>query len=262
MDNKDIQMDIQFPKTINPNKWAEYLKRDLEISEKMILRNFHCEINMNQKIGNIYGRYKEKKIYCPKLSDLYGNCLFESLIYHKIGENVNSLRLGLAKIMYKFKDYKNFFNSRPETLEEIFNETNEIELVYKKTQDDRIYYKYNYDAMIQDLSCDNSWGKLPTHLLLMVISLLYHIKIIIINNVNDYNICINAYENDESKIKKTIYIGHIIEYHYIPLDINDDSEIKYLFYEEAKNNFFNWANRMQEEQNKNSENSENPAEEA
>jgi len=117
---------------INFKKIEENIGRNLKMEEKFMIINYLNELKINNKLKNLYNICNEKNLYCPKLTSNDGNCLFESLVYNNIGLSVKDLRVGIAKLMYIFKNIKNLFETREETLEEIFMNTNEIEYVYNK----------------------------------------------------------------------------------------------------------------------------------
>lgn len=188
----------------------EYAGRDLTEREIMIFQNYKIEKTVNTMMRNLHKMCKIKgTVYVPVLTSLDGNCLMESFVYHGLGADVASMRRMLSIIMYIYRDYKNFFPNNDNTLQELFNQTNEVEIV----ELDGKKFKYDYTAMCQDLSNDNSWTRLPTELILMVVSYIFKLNIIIINDNNTYetNICIT------SMPRKTIYLGHIGEAHYVPI---------------------------------------------
>ena len=102
--------------------------------------------------------------------------------------------------------------------------------------------------MCQDLTNNHSWTRMPSQLILMVISYLYKVEIIIISNMNDYENRISAFDNltEKPELKK-LYLGHIGEYHYVPIDIlKDDEEVDPIFYDTAQQNFVAWANEKEQ----------------
>lgn len=247
---------LQFPKTLNEKKWIEYLERHLEYKEKCIINSVRIERSFNKDIEELYTICKKKRMYIPELTNMDGNCLFESLNYHGIGRDVNTFRTGLSILMYYYKTTKNFFPHQESSLEELFNTFNEVEYAYsvRHIKEDNIkdyeieYYKYTYNVMCQDLQNNGSWSRLPTQLILMVISLLYKLNIVIINNSNDYEMNVNVYENVQNKPHiRTIYLGNLGESHYLPIDLlQEDEEIDPLYYTEAVDEFLKWAKYMQD----------------
>ncbi|CAH6421226.1 Hypothetical protein KVN_LOCUS189 [uncultured virus] len=248
--NNNIPPALFFPKTLDHNKWVQYLTRQLTDQEMVIIEEFRSEHIINEKMKSLHEICKLKNLYVPILTKLHGDCLFESLNYHKIGIDVNTLRIGLSTVMYLFKNYMNFFPSMSTSLEDLFNTFNEIEYVYKmdesnqefNTKNNFTIFKYSYDVMCQDLTNSTSWSKLPTQLILMIISFLYKVNIIIINNSNNFELKINVYENYFDFPLQNIYLGHLGESHYIPLDvINENTIINEIYYVDSKKNFYNWA---------------------
>lgn len=251
---------MSFPQTLNKEHWETFLGRELTTKELFIIDSYRMERVFNDKITNLYNISREKRLYNPLLTDLYGNCLFESLKYYslpnsytnteinrdnlfKICDDEDKLRKGLAEIMFMFRDYKNFFPNQEDSLMDIFAMGNDIDTVLCK--DDGLVYKYTYDIMCDDLASDFSWTRLPTQLILMVLSKLLNIKIIIISDTSEYQHEINMCEVDCDN-NRTIYLGHIGESHYIPLDVrkgepNEDICMKY---NDSKIKFYRWARTM------------------
>jgi hypothetical protein len=234
-----------FPKTIDIETWQTYLERDLLQEEIIILMGFRGEKILNAKLEQLRSNALTNNLNITHLTELSGNCLFESLVKLGICNSIDSIRQGLAFILYQYQDYKNFFPNQEDTLKELFEMTNEVEYVY--CSDDNKLYKYTYDVMCQDLVSDGSWNKLPTQLLLMVISFIYNIKIKIINNESTWiNEIDSTYDNDTLKI---IYIGHITEFHYLPLLLNNDDtndSDNTLSYKSSQLKFFKWADFMEQ----------------
>lgn len=250
---ENIPDELYFPRTVDYKIWNEYLGRQLTRNEMFILQDYKAEKCMNKMMDELYEQcMKKNKLYVPMLTNLDGNCLFESLIYYNISQDVLELRKLLSLIMYIYKDYQGFLPGSELTLQELFNfqTDNEIEHVIcknKSTSDDHVYYKYTYNVMCQDLSNNHSWTRLPTQLLLLVISYVFKLEIIIIRNSSSYETVINAYESLTNKPElKTIYLGHLAEAHYVPIDIFfDDETIDPMYYNDAKNDLIEWATKME-----------------
>lgn len=253
IDYSKIPENLRFPRTLNYNVWREYLGRPLEFEEKYMLENYKSEKHMNDMMSELYVQCNKKgDLYVPMLTNMDGNCMFESLIYHGIGSSVMQLRTILSVLLYIYKDYKGFLPKVDASLNEMFLMTNEVEYVVlrKKLGNDetRNYYKYTYNVMCQDISNNHSWSRLPTQLILTTISYLYKVEIIIISNLSEYENKINAYESCIIKPQiKTIYLGHLGECHYVPIDTFNISEeiIDPLFYRDAKIKLHQWAEEME-----------------
>lgn len=246
--SKDIPKELKFPRTINHKTWMIYLGRYLSHNERYLLEDYRAEKHMNIMMKGLYEQCIKKKLYVPELTDMDGNCLFQSLIYHGICTTVPELRSLLAGVMYFYKNYSNFFPENTSTLDEIFMVTNEVEYVSLKINEtEKEYYKYSFDAMCQDLSNVHSWSRLPTQLILMVISYIFKVEIIVISNSNEYEHKINVFENAIIKPElKIIYLGHLGESHYVPIDVlEDDEEIQPIFYNDAKLKLLEWAEKME-----------------
>ena len=236
-----------YPRTTKVQSWKDFLERDLETFEFFILNEVQMEISFNKKVEKLYKNCQQHKLFCPILSNLDGNCLFECLCRNGICDNTSTLRNALSYIMYQYKDYKDFFPGRSETLGELFA-LECIDVDYVKCKNDEKLYKYTYEIMCMDLTRDSSWGSLPSNLILLILSKLLKIKFVVINDVNNFVNVINAYDTlqvqDQPQLD-TIYLGHIFEKHYIPLKLIDKNDnVKYIFYNDAKNTFHKWGTAM------------------
>ena len=124
----------------------------------------------------------------------------------------------------------------------------DVELVYCHTNEK--IYKYSYNVMCQDITDDRSWTKLPTNLILLVLSWIFNLEIIIVNELNDHELILNSYENIEDKNSipelKKIYLSHIGgESHYVPLDIlEQDKTLEILLHNDIKPLFYEWGIEM------------------
>lgn len=221
--NKLIMTRIyKFKGTLNEEYWESYIDRKLTNEEQSLIHSVKCEKILNLKIQKFNEIIMKYKLYISHLTLLKGNCLFECFEYFNITNDVLKFRKILSFIMLKFKDFKNFFPDQSSSLNELFISQNEIENVY--CQKTKKLYKYDYNTMCCDIVCDGNWERLPTHLLLMVISYIYHIKINIYHN-NDYKTEIFM---NTSVINININIGLLNEFHYFPLDnLENKQKIEY-----------------------------------
>lgn len=238
-----------FPRSLSIKKWETYLDRSLEPYELKLLHKLKSEKCMNACIDNIYKRCKDKQLYIPELTDLNGNCLFESMVYHGLASSVKDLREGISFLMYEFQDEKDLFPGQESSFKELFELTNEIEFVYCSTN--HTFYKYTYNVMCQDIADDRSWTKLPTQLILMIVSLIFKLEIVVINDENDWVNTINVFEESEEPVEvKTVHLGHIVEAHYVPIDtLEDDEEIVKIHYDKFTRLFFQWGINMEKQKN-------------
>ncbi len=204
------------------------------MSESELLRKLQIEMTMNKMIQFINNHVKDNNMKINHLTQFSGDCLYESLVYLKIGKDIDNLKRCISYMIYIFRDYKNFFPNQKESLKELFMNFNDIEFVYCKN-DGRLY-KYTYEIMCQDLLDTSGWTRAPTQLILMFISKIFNLNIHIINESGfEYSIYF-----DESS--DNIYLAHLAESHYMPISkkINDDViEYKYFY------------NQFQKEYNKN-----------
>jgi len=240
----DFPVHLRFPVLQHDDDFFKYIKkcnmyavrnlgRKMVKNEIVVFQDFYMEYYMDRELAVLHKKCQEKNLCVPQLTTLVGDCLFESCVYHKLAINVQNLRYGISYMMYIFKDCKDFFgNGDTRTLNDIFNDTNEIEYVKRINKNidakQNDIKKYNYDAMCQDICNMTSWSKLPTELILMMISFLYKVNIIIIKSNSEWVKTINMYEHNPNftnhdKIK-TIHLGHIGESHYVPIDFASQNE--------------------------------------
>lgn len=236
---EDCPPHLLFPDTLNYKIIERYLNRYLTPQEKNLIENYKIEYKFNKKLEKLYDVCDIKNLYVPLLTNLDGNCLFESLVHLGIGTSVQQLRKVISFLFYIYRDYKYFIPNGESTLKELFEVTNEIP--YVKCSDGN-YYSYTYETMCQDLSNMCAWSKLPTELILMVVSYVFKLEIIILNNVGTYENKINVCKDNT----RTIYLGHIQEAHYFPLDYNNDNK-DFTYYNTCSNMIKKWVDEMQQQ---------------
>lgn len=229
---------MNFPKSVDVKKWENYLGRKLNNEELFYLENVKTEKKFNEYIVQLHNIAKSKGLYIPYLTGLYGNCMFESLTHHKIFESDDEFRKNLSFLMYIFKDYKNLFPNQESSISELFVFANDIEHVISKNE--KKLFKYNFDLMCRDLATEFCWSRLPTELIMMVISYFYNVKFYIVSNTSDY---VNVIHTCLEENPLEIYLGHINEMHYVPLVKRNDDPVEdvILKHSEAKDAFFKWA---------------------
>lgn len=213
-------------------------KKTFSKKEKELADDFRSEMFMNQQLHKLHTICRKKNLIIPKLTNLDGNCLFESLIYHGIAEKIGDLRLFLAKLMLLYKNDKNFLPNITESMAEMFEHINEILYVKYETDNANHYCHYTYDVMCHDLANMYSWKRLPTELILMVISFVFNLKIVILNSLSEYeNVIFITNDTSEENNPKIIYLGIINDLHYVPIGQKDSSgnlDYKEIYYDEAK----------------------------
>jgi hypothetical protein len=228
-----------YEKTINRQYWKDFLGRDLTEEEKYLIESIKDEKRINHKIEILNQAASNQGLYIPMLTKMRGNCLFECFQYHNLIDNIMDFRKCLSTLMLLFRDFPNFIPGQSLTLKEIFDCQNEIEFVFcRKTHK---LYKYNYDIMCRDIACNYSWTRLPTQLILTIISFIFDLKIRI-HYDNGYvtEICTNEDTFD------VINIGLLGELHYVPLEIRRGLEREDTIpkYTNALKEFHQWAISM------------------
>lgn len=208
----------------NNNLLKNNLKRTLLESEINNIINIFIEKKFNLQLKYLKKNVTSINCFIPKLTNLNGNCLFESLSILGLSEtdeilDINDkckfLRNNIAKILTIVKDF-NIFPNINMTPNEIFQNSNDIEFI--KDGDTNKVYEYNYEVMINDLILNNSWHRLPMELILMTISRIYQVKILVLHNKTQYITEINVFKDiiDDNNID-TIRLGLINEEHYLPV---------------------------------------------
>lgn len=237
--------DMDFPRSLNGPTWKKYLDRELTYEERFILQDTKSEKVFNLELENLHEHAVKNGLHISELTKLHGNCLFESIIHHKIGTSVDMLRESLANIMYIFADYKGFFGTQEESIRDLFAIGNDIEYVFCSTE--KCFYKYTFEVMCQDFSNDNSWTRLLTEVILMIISTLFNVNIIILHN-NGHSTRINTNKSDSNALP--VFLGLIGESHYVPLNrITDENHLSVPKYMDGQIRFFTWASKMWEKKN-------------
>ena len=249
-------MKFPYKKIADIGYWEEFLNRELNIQEKFLLLETKIENDVNNNIKLIHNFVKDKNLCIKNLTNMQGNCLFESLNYLNLfDENVDYRKIIFILLMiFKNEKLQDIFNCNDllaPTLNDMFILTNEIKFVYCRNKN--LVYKYDYDAMCFDVLGTNNWQRLPTELILRLFSLFFNLNINIVHN-NQYITEIISNINNENKI----FLGLIGENHYIPIvesDNNNENENECLKYKDSAKNFHRWAKSMCIKHNKIEKNS-------
>lgn len=232
-----------YPLTLNIGQWERYLGRRLTNEEYSLIESVRDERDYNRDMEKLHIIAGKRNLYIPKLTPRNGNCLFESLNILNLCDDQNDFRKFIAHLMYVFKDHKNFFQNDPRTLEQMFNDTNEVQFVL--CNEELLLYKYTYSTMCQDFATGCSWTRLPTQLIMQFISMLMNVKFEIYSNMSEYINVLDA--TGENQTVQTIHLGHIGERHYVPLSIKSDDQAENICpkYEYAKRMFLQWAKSVE-----------------
>ena len=237
--------DVYYPKTSDIEIWESFLNRELTLEEKLYLMDVVIEKGLNKEIYCLQENLKrDGTLYIPKLTSNVGNCLFESLEILGYGD-AEQIRKNVSAVMTLSSKDELFFPHIHQSICNIFANSNDIATVLDK--DEEKAYKYNYDMMLVDLYSKHSWSRLPTELILMVISRIYKIEILIYHNNTQYITKINVW--GDMPIVAIIRLGQLNEEHYVPIkQITDatsaDMVNKKIKYVKAKNRFHKWAREL------------------
>lgn len=242
-------MKFLYKKITDLKYWEDFIGRELSLEEKFLLLETKIENKINNNIKLIQNFIKDKNLTIKKLTNMQGNCLFESLNnINLFNEEVDFRKiLFFLLIILKNENLENIFNCKDllaPTLNQMFEITNEIKYVYCKNNNK--LYVYDYDTMCYDVLGNNNWQRLPTELILRLLSLFLSININIIHN-NNYITEIKSNNHDDN-----FFLGLIGENHYIPIEYLDNNcdEKKNLKYTESAKNFHRWAKLMSVKCNK------------
>lgn len=209
------------------------LGRTLNKKEKSMVKEYRMELTLNADLKNMYKHLKELNYYIPVLTDPYGNCFFESLLYYKVDKSITDIRKRVSATMEQYKEYKLPDNDR--TVEQLFMDTNEIQTIKIKQKNTIKTIPYDYDEMCRDILRNGAWSRLPTQLILMVLSYVFKFNFIVMSDQTTYNILIKN-NIDEESIYRSIRLGHISGSHYVPLDVKQtDGPFTELYYVNALN---------------------------
>lgn len=244
--------DVYYPKTSDIDTWESFLNRELTMEEKLYLMDVVIERGLNKELYGLQENLKKDgSLYIPKLTSNVGNCLFESLEILGYGD-AEQIRKNVATVMTLCAKDDSFFPFIYQSLRNIFANSNDIATVLDK--DEEKCYKYNYDMMLVDLYSKHSWSRLPTELILMVISRIYKIQILIYHNNTKYVSKINVWHQCEYISPIIIRLGQLNEEHYVPItqitnssssdEINNLIDNKKIKYVKAKNRFHKWAREL------------------
>jgi hypothetical protein len=234
-----------YQRCTNIKYWKDYLDRDLTTGEIILLKDVHIERKENMKLQAIHNLAIKDGLYIGHLTDMDGNCLFESLKYIGVYDNADDLRKGIAFLllllenvdMEKEFNCKNILYATPKIT---FECTNEIKYVHCKQTN--MLYKYTYQTMCHDLYGDCSWNRLNTEVILRIIAIVFNFGFRIYHTT-DY---ISEIIPESTENPTIINLGLMGEFHYIPLiNIPDNADIPECpKFRNSFKEFHYWARRM------------------
>lgn len=206
--------------TVNEAYWHSHLKKIGKVltrKDKILLRSTKNENQDNISMNRIQQRALKNGLHIPCLTNLVGDCMFESIEKTGFCKDRKIFRQSVALMMFLFGNC-NIIKTYNSPLKNTFAMFNDVEYVFcHKT---KRLYKYTYYTMCSDMFSDGSWSRLPTEIVLTVIAYLFKVRINIYHDNGHINkIC----DPDLDKIlsstdpKSNINIALIGEHHYVPL---------------------------------------------
>jgi hypothetical protein len=206
--------------TINDEYWTNHLrsiKKRLTKQDKKLFKSVKCEKQNNDALARIQEKAISNGLYIYQLTKLNGDCMFESIEHSGFCKDSEEFRKSVAILFFLFGNYK-VISGYDEPLKDIFNIFNEIEFVY--CHDTNILYKYTYYTMCSDMFTSSSWSRLPTELILTVISVFFRVRFHIYHDNGHINKICDVEVDKEISLddyRSNIYLGLIDEHHYVPL---------------------------------------------
>lgn len=228
------------PQSFDIDEWKSYadlVGKKITDDEINIIEQAELEEEHNCKLIKLYGKINKLDLRIVELTNLNGNCLFESLRILGLYDDDVTFRYALAQLLLLFKNDKFKFETEEKSLNELFDLSNNIEEVIC----DDIIYKYTFEIMCQDIINRSSWERIPTELLLIFISKLFNINFEIINHRTG-NI-IKIYSDNNAPV---YYLGHLYESHYVPLKKKAKGQIDiWLLYQKYIKKFIKLGNELE-----------------
>jgi hypothetical protein len=246
---KKYKREYYYRSTANEEYWNEAHKSNnkrLTKRDKKFLRSVRNENGNNKSMAKIHANALKDGLYIPCLTELVGDCMFESIEHTGFCKDRNELRKSVAILFYLFGNCKiiSSYIDEGKTLKDIFELFNDIEYVY--CYNTNLLYKYTYYTMCSDMYNSGSWSRLPTELILTVLSVFFKVRFHIyhdnghIDKICDNGIINKVIENEEHETleeqlvpedqaipegyviqsdddKSNIYLALIGENHYVPL---------------------------------------------
>jgi hypothetical protein len=232
--------------TLDKDYWKEQLKKvgkRMTPNDHKLFRRVRTEKENNNAISRIHKRALDDDLYIPCLTELHGDCMFESLEHIGFCSDRNVMRQSIGILFFLFGDHK-IIPSNDLTLKELFDLTNEIQYVF--CDNTCKLYQYTYNTMCVDMFSNGSWSRLPTELVMLVFSVFFKVRFHVYHDNGYVNkICDTTVDRMVGLdcIDSNIYLGLIGEHHYVPLvrRVGKLSETKCPRYTDQATKFHEWA---------------------
>lgn len=235
--------------TINDEYWANQLRsigKRLTKKEKKLLRSVKYEKQDNEAMARIQAKAITNGLYIPRLTELVGDCMFESIEHSGFCADREEFRKSIAILFFLFGDCK-VISAYEEPLKEVFAFFNEIEHVY--CHDTNLLFKYTYYTMCSDMFTSGSWSRLPTELVMTVISVFFKVRFHIYHDNGHIDKICDIEVDKEISLEdreSNIYLALIGENHYVPLvhipdGMNVTETLKCPKYDVQLKKFHRWA---------------------
>lgn len=200
------------------------IKKVLTKKDKKLLKSFKYENQCNESMLRIQTYALEKNLHITCLTDLAGDCMFESIEKTGFCKDKQVFRRSVALLLFLFGNC-NVIETSNVSLKDTFELFNDVEFVF--CHDTKKLYKYTYYTMCSDMYTDGSWSRLPTEIVLTVISIFFKVRINIYHDNGHIDmICSPELDQilDVIDPEFNINIALIGENHYVPLSHIPDKD--------------------------------------
>lgn len=232
-----------YNRTINKEYWNSQLSkigRKLTKNDIALLEAVKEEKERNTTTKNFHDMVGNHGLYIAHLTNLVGDCMFESLEHAGLADHI-MLRRYLSILFILYGDYEDLIPGYNMKLKDVFTLTNEKKYVVDKTNNK--LYRYTYYTMCADMYNQGSWTRLPTQLILTIISIFFKVTIYVYHDNGHVTIIDRRNDTQAPEHESNIYLGLICN-HYVPLAKYDSDKIppcpKYTY---DLKRFHKWAQR-------------------
>lgn len=207
--------------TINAKYWQDQLRTgDIRFTQKdrKLLKKVKYEKHDNSSLKRIHQKALSDGFFIPCLTEMSGDCMFESLEHTGLCDDRVALRKMVATLFFLFGESSDVLPGYDDPLKIVFTYMNDIPYVY--CHEKKKLYAYTYYTMCSDMFTEGEWSRLPTHLVLILMSTFFKVRFHIyhdsghITTICDESMSSQIPEDDDSC---NLRLGLVGEHHYVPL---------------------------------------------